>query len=80
MWLKFDPNTHILRQDVIFQEPEAHTLVKWTETLQDKSAHHFVQVPALHNKVLCPVLAIQQLLSSRQLAPSGPLFAHKSLP
>ena len=77
---KFDPNKHILRQDVIFHHPRAHVLVKWTKTLQDNNSHHFVQVPALHNKVLCPVRAIQQLLASRQLPPSHPLFAHKNCP
>ena len=67
---------HILKQDVIFQELGAHILVKWTKTLQEKSAHHFVQVPTLHNKVSCPVLAIQQLLASRKLVPSDILFPH----
>ena len=77
---KFDTNTHILRQDIIFQQPGAHILIKWTKTLQDRSAHHFVQIPALHNKNLCPVLALQQLLDSRPLPPSAPLFAHKTSP
>ena len=77
---KFNPNKHILRQDVIFHHPGVHNLVKWTKTLQDNNSHHFVQIPALHNKDLCPVTAIQQLLVSRHLAPSDPLFAHKDCP
>ena len=40
--------------------------------------HHFVQVPALRNKDLYPVRAIQQLLASHHLTPSDPLFAHKN--
>ena len=48
--------------------------------MQDRSAHHFVQIPALHNKNLCPVLALKQLLASHPLPPSAPLFAHKSSP
>ena len=48
---------------------DPHILVKWTKTLQEKSAHHFVQVPSLRNKVSCPVSAIQQLLASRKLVP-----------
>ena len=77
---KFDPNQHILRQGGIFHHPGAHILVKWTKTLQDMSSHHFVQIPALKNKLLCPVTAIRHLLASRQLPPSSPLFAHKNLP
>ena len=30
---KFDTNKHILRQDVLFLEPGAHILLKWTKTL-----------------------------------------------
>ena len=77
---KFDRKRHILRQDVIFQEPGAHILIKWTKTPQDRSAYHFVQIPALQNKILCPVSALQQLLASHPLIPLAPLFAHKSLP
>ena len=77
---KFDKNTHILRHDIIFQEPGAYILIKWTKTLQDRSAHHFVQVSALSSKSLCPVLALQQLLSFRTLPPSSHLFVHKSPP
>ena len=64
---KFDPNRHILRQDVIFHHPGAHILVKWTKTLQYKNSHHFIQIPTLRNKHLCPVTAIQQLLASHHL-------------
>ena len=77
---KFDPNKHILRQDVLFHQPGAHILMKWTKTLQDNKSHHFVQIPALQNKVLCPVRAIQQLLASRHLPPAFPLFVHKDPP
>ena len=77
---KFDPNRHILRQDVIFHHPRAHILVKRTKTLQDRNSHHFVQIPILQNKHLCPVTAIQQLLAPCQLVPSAHLFAHKICP
>ena len=77
---KFDRNKHILRQDIIFLPPGAHILLKWTKTLQDSSAHHFVQIPALKNPTLCPVRAIKKLLRSRDLSRSAPLFAHNSPP
>ena len=73
---KFDSNRHFLRQDVIFADPGAHILLKWTKTLQDRSAHHFVQIPSLANHIICPVRALQQLLQSRPLPPSSPLFVH----
>ena len=52
---KFDTNKHILRQDILFLPPGAHILLKWTKTLQESSAHHFVQIPTLSNTNLCPV-------------------------
>ena len=67
--LKFDPMVHILRQDTLFLPPGAHILLKWTKTLQESSAHHFVQVKALKN-----------LLSSHDLPPQAPLFAHAKFP
>ena len=77
---KFDSNKHILRRDVPFLPPGAHILLKWTKTLQDTSAHHFVQIPALENSTLCPVRDIKALLKSRAIPSTAPLFAHKSLP
>ena len=77
---KFDSSRHFLRQDVIFADPGAHILLKWTKTLQERSAHHFVQIPALSNSYLCPVKAIQQLLASRPLPADSPLFVHMSPP
>ena len=76
---KFNFNRHILRQDVIFAPPGAHILLKWTKTFQERSAHHFVQIPALKNITICPVHALQHLLESRPLSPSSPIFVH-SLP
>ena len=76
----FDPYRHILRQDVLFLHPGAHILLKWTKTLQDRSAHHFVQIPNLKNPRLCPVRAIKELIESRPLHPQAPLFVHKNSP
>ena len=77
---KFDPSVHILRQDVIFADPGIHLILKWTKTLQERSAHHFVQLPHLKNKWLCPVTAIRDLLLSRPLPNNAPLFALSSPP
>ena len=71
----FDPTIHILRQDLIFPPLGMHILVKWTKTLQDRKAHHMVQLPVINNMYLCPVRAIRALMASRPLPPSAPLFA-----
>ena len=78
--LAFDPYRHILRQDVLFLHPGAHILLKWTKTLQDRSAHHFVQIPKLENPHLCPIRAIGELMQSRPLPHHAPLFVHKNYP
>ena len=49
--------------------------MKWTKTLQDRKAHHMVQLPAINNMYLCPVRALRALMASRPLPPSAPLFA-----
>ena len=77
---RFDPSRHFLRQDIIFADPGAHILLKWTKTLQERSAHHFVQIPRLKNSTICPVLALKKLLTSCSLPPSSPLFIHSSPP
>ena len=50
------------------------------KSLQESSAHHFVQVPLLSNPLLCPVQALKKLLASRKLSPQAPLFAHAEFP
>ena len=52
--LAFDPYRHILRQDVLFLHPGAHILLKWTKTLQDRSAYHFDQIPKLETLIYVP--------------------------
>ena len=76
----FDPTRHFLRQDIIFGPPGAHVLLKWTKTLQNRSHHHFVQIPEIPNPTLCPVRAVKDLLASRKLPSNAPLFAHSYPP
>ena len=61
---RFDPGRHLLRQEIIFASPGAHILLKWSKTMQNRTAHQFVQIPQLPNSDLCPVTAIQSLLDS----------------
>ena len=73
---KLNPDFHLLRQDLIFTPPATHLLIKWTKTLQHHKSHHWVQLPSIHNHLLCPVQALQALLASRPLPSSAPLFAN----
>ena len=77
---KFDYFRHLNRQDVIFATPGAHILLKWTKTLQDRVGHHVVQIPHQDHPLLCPILALKNLLNSRPLSPSFPLFASNQHP
>ena len=76
----FSPLKHMLRQDILFLDPGAHVLLKWTKTLQDTSSHHFVQIPRLQNPDLCPVQALKELMHTRPLPKHAPLFVHKFPP
>ena len=77
---KFDPSKHILRQDLFFQPPGVHVTLKWSKTLQDHRAYHVVLLPQLANTYLCPARALHQLLATRPLPPSAPLFANITSP
>ena len=76
---KFDKNWYFLRQDLIFGHSGAH-LLKWTKTLQDHKAHHWIQLPTIKNHFLCPVRALKSLLETRPLLPLAPFFTTNFYP
>ena len=55
-------------------------LIKWTKTLQDHKAHHWIQLSQIKKPLFCPVRALKALLDSRPLSPSAPLFANNFQP
>ena len=77
---QYSPSRHFLRQDLIFADPGAHLVIKWTKTLQDRNSHHIIQLPSIQNTFLCPVRALKLLLQSRPLPPDAPLFANSFPP
>ena len=77
---KFDEDRHLLLKHVIFTPPDAHLLVKWTKTLQNHEAYHWIQLPTIKFYFLCPVAALKALLRSRPLPSSAPLFANNFYP
>ena len=76
----FDPRRHFLRQDLVLNNESAHLIIKWTKTLQDSNSYHVIQLPSIKNIYLCPVRALRNLLSSRSLPPTAPLFANNFPP
>ena len=70
----FDSTRHFLRSDVVFGSPGAHIIVKWAKAMQGSSKHQVIQIPALSSSPLCPVSALQCLLSTIKAPPSSPLF------
>ena len=77
---QFNPQKHLLRQDVIFAPPGAHIILKWCKTMQDAKSTHVVQIPEITNVWLCPVRALKTLLASRHLPPTYPLFTNSFYP
>ena len=66
---QYSPSRHFLRQDLIFADPGADLIIKWTKTLQDHNSHHVIQFPSIQNPILGPVRALKQLPQSRPLPP-----------
>ena len=77
---KFDPRRHFLRQDLVFNDESAHLIIKWTKSLQDSNSYHIIQLSSIKNIYLYPVRALRNLLSSRSLPPTAPLFANNFHP
>ena len=77
---QFNPQRHLLRQDVIFAPPGAHIILKWCKTMQDAKSTHIVQIPEIANIWLCPVRALKTRLVSRHLTSTSPLFANAFYP
>ena len=76
----FDYSKHLSRQDVICAPPGAHDLIKWTKALQERVGHYVIQIPEIHHPHLCPVRALMEMLQSRPLPPTFPLFTSKGFP
>ena len=65
----FDITRQLCRADVVFGENKAVLLVKWSQTIQDRTTTKTITIPHLGNSILCPVTAIKKLLC---LTPGGP--------
>ena len=64
----FNPLEQLCRADIIFSDPGAHILVKWSKTLQSKNTIKIIKIPALPSLPICPVTALRNLL---RITPQG---------
>ena len=73
----FSPFKQLTRGDVIFADPGAIIIVKWTKTLQIKNQLRLIKIPFLKDSPVCPVTALQILLRLTPGAKNHPLFQIK---
>ena len=71
---KFSPFKQLTRGDVIFCEPGAVLIVKWSKTLQTNNAIRLLKIPFLHGSNVCPVTALKILLHMTPCSKNHPLF------
>ena len=74
----YDSSRQLSRGDVVWGQPGAHIILKWSKTIQDRLSHQVVQIPSLKAGDICPVTALHIMLSSPVtyiVNKNSPLFA-----
>ena len=74
----FDPIRHLTCQDVRFQYPGLHIKLKWAKNLQTPERVHWVKLPEVTDRYLCPVNTLRDLLRANGSSPSSFLFSVSS--
>ena len=75
--LNHDCKTELCRQDILFTECAVIINVKHTKTLQFHDRLLQVPLPQIVGSVLCPVMAIKNLMDlSQDIPPYAPLFSY----
>ena len=75
---QFSAKKHLTKEDIFFQANKAIILVKWSKTLQTSSSAKLIHLPRLGNDI-CPVVALQNVLTLVPQAANSPLFQYKTL-
>ena len=70
----FDLSRHLARGDVIFGDSYAVLILKWSKTNQLRNKVHYVTIPEIPQSVLCPVLALKNMLQQIPGSHNDPLF------
>ena len=60
--------------DVVWGKPGAHIIVTCAKNMQNSGQYHVVQLPELKNVLICPVLALKNMLKKRDIVSDQPLF------
>ena len=70
----FDMSRHLARGDVIFWDSSAVLILKWSKTNQLRDKVHYVTIPVIPQSLLCPVLALKNMLAAIPGSKNDPLF------
>ena len=70
----FSPARYLTHGDVIWGSPGAHIIVKYAKNMQVSGHSRVVQLPVLSDHVICPVKALQRVVSPSPHLRDAPLF------
>ena len=62
----FDITRHLTVGDVILDPPGDHVLLRWHKAMQSAQALKVVQIPQLQDHYVCPVQAMNTMLSRQK--------------
>ena len=63
-------------KDIIWVLPGVHFVVKQFKTMQGMKEFCVVQLPKLHDTLICPDTALQNVIRKLKLKSSQPLFSY----
>ena len=70
----FSTARYLTHGDVIWGSPGAHVIIKYAKNMQVSGHSTVVQLPALSDPMICPVKALQRLVSPSPQLRDAPLF------
>ena len=70
----FDTSRHVARGDLIFGNSSAVLILKWSKTNQLRNKVHYVTISLIPQSLLCPVLALKNMLAANPGSQNDPLF------
>ena len=74
---QFSALKHLSRGDVIFHPSKVVILLKWSKTMQNNNDIKHITIPRIQNSIICPVMALSNLLAITPKGANLPLFQFK---